>query len=607
MRSMADTAELGLADFGRIVWRRKISIILLGVLAAAAAFGLDSKRTKIYQGSTQVLLTPLVSQAVSSASGGGSSLTPTDVATAAKVISSPANQQAAGALLKASSIPGASVSQVGTTNVVQISVQSADPTLAVDAANAYAKAYITGEQHQAVTSLEAAASQISTKITQIGNQIATVQAQIAALTGSSASSGAVSTSLPASPSLAALQSQENSLLDQQTTLRDQVTQLQDSANLAGGGGQVIGPATLPAALVSPRRSRDTGLAGAIGLVIGVGIAFLQEYADDRIRSEADLEKAVEDIPAIGLIPTVPEWVPKRGSAHPGPHILLGTSRQTSTAAEAYRSLRTSIQFLGLDRPIRSLVITSPSSNEGKSTTVANLATAMAQAGQSVIVLSCDLRKPQLHEAFGLANEVGFTSVMLGDVNAADALQPVPGYESLWVMASGPTPPNPSELLASPRAERLLDAMAARADIVLIDTPPLLPVTDAAVLAARADATLLVVSAGRSTRKQTRRAIEILERVDSKPTGIIVNRIPERGASFYYGYDYSYGYSYGGRSGSAPAGAAPDQSASGDQEGRARRFQRAVSESNVEVGTNGRVATRAGRNGPDTNPESSRPQ
>lgn len=533
---------MGLADFARIAWRRKISIVLLGVLAAAAAFGFDSHRTKVYQGSTEVLLTPLVSQAVSSANGASSALSSTDVATAAKIISSPANQHAAAALLKLRSIPRASVSEVGTTNVVKISVQSPDPALAIKAANAYAQAYISGQQTQAVSSLERAATQISAKITQIGNQITAVQNQMASLGGSAGTSTA-----PASPALAALQSQENSLLDQQTTLRDQVTQLQDSANLASGGGQVIGAAMPPALLVSPKRTRDTALAGIIGLVIGLGIAFLREYADDRIRSEDDLEEALGAVPAIGQIPTVAEWIPGRKAAHPVPHLLSAQTHDASRAAEAYRSLRTSIQFLGLDHPIRSLVITSPSSNEGKTTTTANLAAVMAQGGQKVVVLACDLRKPQLHEAFDLANDVGFTSVMLGHVDAVEALQAVPGHDNLWVMASGPIPPNPSELLSSPRAGQLIEALVHGADMVLIDTPPVLPVTDAAVVAARADATLLVVSAGRSTKKQARRAVEILERVDARPAGVIVNRIPDRGASFYYGYDYSYGYSNTGRS------------------------------------------------------------
>jgi capsular exopolysaccharide synthesis family protein len=231
-------------------------------------------------------------------------------------------------------------------------------------------------------------------------------------------------------------------------------------------------------------------------------------------------------------------------------VITDGSAATSPAAEAYRSLRTSIQFLRLDKEMRSIVVTSPYSNEGKTTTVANLAASMAQAGQRVAVLSCDLRKPELHAAFGLSNDVGYTSVILGETTPMKALQRIRGYDDLWVMPGGPVPPNPSELLASRRSQRLLNLLTDQFDMVLIDTPPVLPVTDAAVLAAYADGTLMVIAAGTTTKKQARRAVEILERVDAAPLGVIVNRIPHRGGTFYYGY--GYGYRYGRRTGDRPA-------------------------------------------------------
>jgi capsular exopolysaccharide synthesis family protein len=541
---MAEATELGLVDFARIIWRHKFLILALGILAAAAAFAFDTRRTKIYEARAQVLLTPTLSQAVTTANGTSAELSATDVATDAKVISSPANQRAAAALLKIPSIPSASVSEVGTTDVVKIAVQSANPTFAIKAANAYAKAYITGQQTQAVSSLETAASQLSSKIAALSSQITAIQNQIAALSAPTTTTffGSPSTLPPSSnPAIAALQGQENSLVEQQTTLREQATQLQYTAQLAGGGGQIIGLATPPAALVSPHRARDTALAGGIGLVLGVGVAFLWEFLDDRIRGEEDLDAAMGGIPALGFIPTVPEWVSRRNSQRGMPHVISNGMSATSPAAEAYRSLRTSIQFVRLDKEVRSIVVTSPYSNEGKTTTVANLAASMAQVGNRVAVLSCDLRKPELHAAFGLSNDVGFTSVILGDTTPMKALRQVPGNDNLWVMPGGPIPPNPSELLASRRSERLLQLLTDQFDMVLIDTPPVLPVTDAAVLAAFADATLLVIAAGTTTKKQARRAVEILERVDATPLGVIVNRIPHRGGTFYYGYGYGYRY------------------------------------------------------------------
>jgi capsular exopolysaccharide synthesis family protein len=563
---MAEATELGLVDFARIIWRHKILILTLGILAAAAAFALDTRRTKIYEAKAQVLLTPTLSQAVSTANGTSAELSATDVATDAKVISSPATQQAAAALLKVASIPNASVSQVGSTNVVNVGVQSPNPAFAINAANAYAHAYITGQRHQAVTSLENAATQLSAKISTLQQQISSIQNQIAALSvpTTANTSGSASAAPPSSsPAVAALQSQQNSLVEQQTTLREQATQLQYTAQLAGGGGQVIGVAAPPAALVSPHRVRDTALAGGIGLVLGLGVAFLWEFLDDRIRGEEDLDAAVSGTPALGFIPTVPEWVSGR-SKRRSPRLIGGGASAASPAAEAYRSLRTSIQFIRLDKEVRSIVVTSPYSNEGKTTTVANLAASMAQVGDRVAVLSCDLRKPELHSAFGLSNEVGFTSVILGETTPMKALRQIPGYDNLWVMPGGPVPPNPSELLASRRSERLLHLLTDQFDMVLIDTPPVLPVTDAAVLAACADATLMVIAAGVTTKKQARRAVEILQRVDAAPLGVIVNRIPHRGGNFYYGY--GYGYRYGRRTDGRPAAAtAPGVNPNGESE------------------------------------------
>lgn len=549
----ADAArpELGLADFGRIIWRRKWSILLLGVLAGGAAFGADTSRTKVYQGTAQLLVTPTASQALSSVSGSGSTqLSATDIETAAKVISSPSDEQAAAAILRLDSVPAASVSEVGATNVVEITVQSPDASLAVKAANAYAQAYVTGQRNQAVSSLEAASTQVSSKLASLGTQINALQQEISGQGAGAAPP--TSTNSNSNPQVSALQAQESSLIEQQTALREQLTQIQDSADLSGGGGQLIGPARLPATLVSPKRTRDTLLATAVGLVLGLGLAFLREYVDDRIRSEDDLRMALGEVPTIGLIPMVKEWLPgsRRGDRRV-PHLVAGGSLQSRQAAEAYRSVRTAIQFIGLDRDMRTLVVTSPLSNEGKSTTVANLAAVMAQAGRTVVVLSCDLRRPQLHEAFGVEDLVGYTSVILGEVSPFDALQQVPGYENLWILTAGPLPPNPSELLASRRTEKLIDLLGRHADVVIIDTPPVLPVTDASLLAGKADATVLVMAADRTTKRQARQAAEVLRRVDVVPAGVIVTRVPERGTSYSYGYGYGYEYS-GGASEAADA-------------------------------------------------------
>lgn len=204
----------------------------------------------------------------------------------------------------------------------------------------------------------------------------------------------------------------------------------------------------------------------------------------------------------------------------------------SHAAEAYRTLRTNIQFSSLDKPLHTLLATSTMPDEGKSTTVANLAVTMAQAEQRVILIDCDLRRPTLHTLFNLPNEVGLTSLILANDDAALLLQatPVPG---LRVLTSGPLPPRPADILGSRRMEAVIERLRAEADVVLFDTPPVVAVTDAAVLASRVDGVLLVLRAGTTTRDRARQAKQILEKVKANVLGVVLNNAEiERGYGYY---------------------------------------------------------------------------
>jgi capsular exopolysaccharide synthesis family protein len=171
-------------------------------------------------------------------------------------------------------------------------------------------------------------------------------------------------------------------------------------------------------------------------------------------------------------------------------------------------------------------VTSASAQEGKTTTLANLAVAFARSGLRTVAVCCDLRRPRLHAFFGLDNAVGFTSVLLGNVALSKALQPVPGVDRLLILASGPLPPNPAELLSSSRTVELLRNLASQADIVLIDSPPVLPVTDSLVLSQRVDSTVLVSAAGTTTRKAVHRAAEMLHQVSAPLVGAVLNGVSE---------------------------------------------------------------------------------
>ena len=212
--------------------------------------------------------------------------------------------------------------------------------------------------------------------------------------------------------------------------------------------------------------------------------------------------------------------------------LIALRDPRSPAAEAYRTLRTNIQFSSLDKPLHTLLATSTAPDEGKSTTLANLAVTMAQAEQRVILVDCDLRRPSLHTLFDLPNDAGLTSMILSP-EEAEPLQES-GVPGLTLLTSGPLPPRPADILGSRRMEAVIARLREQADIVLFDTPPVVAVTDAAVLATRMDGVLLVFQAGTTSRERARQARQILEKVKANVVGVVLNNAEVEKEYGYYG-------------------------------------------------------------------------
>lgn len=214
--------------------------------------------------------------------------------------------------------------------------------------------------------------------------------------------------------------------------------------------------------------------------------------------------------------------------------LVTVSEPRSPISEAYRTLRTNLDFASLDQALKTLVVTSAGVGEGKSTTLANLAVASAQTGRNVILVDSDLRRPTMHQVFGLSNEAGLTTVIMDE--EAMAAPPVQdsGIEGLSVLTSGPQPPNPAELVGSKRMSDVIARLAERADQVFFDTPPVVAVTDAAVLATKVDGVLLVVRAGRTRREHARSAVHRLQQINARLVGTVLTNV-QMGAGFqgYY--------------------------------------------------------------------------
>lgn len=286
-------------------------------------------------------------------------------------------------------------------------------------------------------------------------------------------------------------------------------------------------AQAPLLPATPNPVRNILLGLVLGLALGVGAALLREHFDSSIASESDLQ-AVSDLPIIGSIPM-------DSSATDRP--LVTQEGHGNLRSEAFRSLRTNLQFVQTDSRRRSIVFTSSRPSEGKTTTVANLGVALAALGGRVCLVEADLRRPRLLDYLGLEGSVGVTNVLIGAAELDDVLQPF-GGDGLWVIGAGPTPPNPSELLGSAAMADAVRSLESRFDFVIIDAPPLLPVTDAAVLTRVVGATIVVAGLGVVEREDLRRAMAILEQVDANTVGLVANMVPLRGDSrtYYGGYE-----------------------------------------------------------------------
>ena len=213
--------------------------------------------------------------------------------------------------------------------------------------------------------------------------------------------------------------------------------------------------------------------------------------------------------------------------------LITLTDPRSPVSEAYRTLRTNLSFYSLDNPLKTLGVTSPAADEGKSTTVANLAVTMAQSGRKTVLVDCDLRRPSLHTLFEQQNEPGLTNYILGEV-AELPLQET-GVDKLMLLASGPNPPNPADMLGTKKIDEVIAALIDQADVVLFDAPPIIAVTDAAVLGAKVDGVLLVINAGKTRREHAERAKEMLEKAKVRIIGATLTNAPrDSSLGSYYG-------------------------------------------------------------------------
>ncbi|MGX9789851.1 polysaccharide biosynthesis tyrosine autokinase [Mycobacterium sp. MMS18-G62] len=330
------------------------------------------------------------------------------------------------------------------------------------------------------------------------------------------------------------------------TLSDEfVVMVRELETPAGGGTPearvvVEQRASVPVHPVIPNTVRNIALGLAVGVLAGIGLALLRDRLDNTVKDRETLE----EITGAGLVGSIPLDKERRSAP------AISFDKDNSGIAEAFRKLRTNLQFLAVDNPPRVIVVTSSMPNEGKTTTAINIALALAEADHNVVLVDGDMRRPMLDKRLDLVGSVGFSTVLSGQASLEEALQQT-RFPRVTALTSGAVPPNPSELLGSLAAQKILSEMRSNFDYVIVDSSPLLAVTDAAILAANSDGVLLMARYGQTKREQLTQAVAHLVDVGAPPMGVVFTLTPTRGSA---SYSYNYGY-YGNDSARQPSDAA----------------------------------------------------
>lgn len=531
LHDRAEGAEVPVREYLLVLRRRKWWIVGTVVLLVGLSLLRDSLTTPTYEASVQLLLRAKESESIfqpGAVQGDPDRLVENEL----NVIRSRQIREAAsdayGEPLSISASAG------GEGDVIVIMARDSDPVEAARKANVYTEAYQRERLDAVLDSLVEARRVVQ-------QQLDDYQAQIDEISAPLADLDAQIEDAPFGPERDRLQEERDALAEslqgeidsatsQLNQYREELQVLQLSERLTTTGGvQILDPASVPDTPVTPRTLRNAALAGLLGLALGIGLAFLREHLDESVRTKVDLERS-GNIDVLGLVPLDTQWRKREQRRFPTQTAPL------SPAAEAYRSLRTALQFYLLENSARIVQVTSPTAAEGKTATVANLAVAFARAGKRVAVVGCDLRRPRIHQFLEVDGDVGLTSVLLGDVPFDEAVQVSPVDRNISVLASGPRPRNPSELLSLERTKSIIRQLLDHHTLVLLDAPPVLPVTDALVISDFADATIVVAMADQSSKRQVRRAVEMLRQVDAEIAGAVLNGVGTE-STYELLYDY----------------------------------------------------------------------
>ena len=518
-RSDQNETPIDFKEYLILFWSWAWLIILSGIITGAAAYYVSSRQIPLYQTSTRLLVSNPPS--LSGVEGYNSMINSYTMPNtyAEMVVVAPVLQGVIDKLqlnMTVEDLKGnVSVELVADTQILVVSVVDTNPVRATDIANSISEVY--GEYVRKLYSQRYASS-----LEGVAKQVQDMSDKIDA------------TNLELDRTISENDKQQlQARLTEYTSLYADLLMTYEQVRLAEAQTSANVVVTEPAfpnyVPISPRTTRNTALAFAIGMLIAAGSIFLVDLLDDTIKNPEEIRK-VSKLPILGVI--------ARHSITEGKPVVIAHPR--SPTAEAFRSLRTNIQYASVGKQLHLIIVTSPTPRDGKTTVSSNLAAVMSQGEKQVVLIDADMRRPQLHQRFGLLNRFGLSDLFVQPLEKVPEAEQTTESERLTVITSGSIPPNPAELLTSERMDHILEMLMINHDVVIVDTPPVLSVTDAAALARSVDGVVLVARPGATKMRAFKQSVDELRGVNANILGVVLNDVAP--ASRRYGYYYSHYYS-----------------------------------------------------------------
>ena len=531
--------ELDLKVYARLLWHWAWLVILCTLVAAAVAYGISSVTTPIYQAST----TLLINQARNPTGADMQDLmlserigrTYAELMKRSPILAKVAEEFEVEPAVLQSAITQISVTSVRDTQLLQLSIEGTSPEVVASVAEALPRVFI--EDLKSVQSERFAESKnnLQRELDTLSNEIEVTQVAIQAINDAPTAEEAVELGRLRN-ALTQYQNNYANLLQSYENIR--LTEVQSSDSIA-----VVEPAQIPTQPIRPRALTNTLLAAIVGAMLALGIIFLIEYLDDRVKTPQDLYSIV-DLPVLGSIARIAtqekKGLGKRKARLTAEETLVSSIQPRHPITEAYRGIRTNLQYSSVDTNLTSLLITSATPGEGKTTTAANLAIVLAQSGRSVILVDADMRKPRQHTLFELPQSPGLTDAIVASHTPPTRYVRATNVPNLSLLTSGKVPPNPAELLGSQRMQQLIAQLHEQAEMIIFDAPPVLAVTDAQVLANQVNGVVLIIDSEQTSRATVARAVEALARTNANLLGAVLNRLV-RSPRGYYQYDQYSAY------------------------------------------------------------------